>query len=72
MYIGLVLCFNCFFCFFYVSICIAECVGFRFLPARTSEQGNVIGLVSVYIYVIVINQTRFLLLDHRTEWAVYN
>ena len=35
-----------------------------FLPARASEQGNVIGLVSVYIYIymsskkIVIERTR--------------
>ena len=35
---------------------------FIFLPARASEQGNVIGLVSVYIYVkIVIEQTRDLI-----------
>ena len=39
-----------------------------FLPARASEQGNVIGLVSVYIYIyiyhqkkIVIEQTRDLI-----------
>ena len=33
------------------------------LPARASEQGNVIGLVSVYIYiyVIVIERTRDLI-----------
>ena len=24
------------------------------LPARASEQGNVIGLVSVYVYIVVI------------------
>ena len=27
-----------------------------FLPARASEQGNVIGLVSVYIYIVVIKK----------------
>ena len=37
-----------------------------FLPARASEQGNVIGLVSVYIYMcvqkkIVIERTRYLI-----------
>ena len=38
-----------------------------FLPARASEQGNVIGLVSVYIYIfaikkkIVIERTRDLI-----------
>ena len=36
-----------------------------FLPARASEQGNVIGLVSVYIYMsskkIVIERTRDLI-----------
>ena len=26
------------------------------LPARASEQGNVIGLVSVYIYIFVIKK----------------
>ena len=31
------------------------------LPARASEQGNVIGLVSVYIYKIVIERTRYLI-----------
>ena len=38
----------------------------EFLPTRASEQGNVIGLVSVYIYVchqknIVIERTRDLI-----------
>ena len=33
----------------------------QLLPARTSEQGNVIGLVSVYICVIVIERTRDLI-----------
>ena len=28
-----------------------------FLPARASEQGNVIGLVSVYIYIVAIKKT---------------
>ena len=37
-----------------------------FLPARASEQGNVIGLMSVYIYIchkkkIVIERTRDLI-----------
>ena len=32
-----------------------------FLPARASEQGNVIGLVSVYIYIFVIERTRDLI-----------
>ena len=33
-----------------------------FLPARASEQGNVIGLVSVYIYICVaIERTRDLI-----------
>ena len=31
------------------------------LPARTSEQGNVIGLVSVYMSSIVIERTRDLI-----------
>ena len=29
------------------------CFCFLFLPARASEQGNVIGLVSVYIYIYI-------------------
>ena len=29
------------------------CGMFQFLPARASEQGNVIGLVSVYIYIYI-------------------
>ena len=38
----------------------------HYLPARASEQGNVIGLVSVYIYIchqkkIVIERTRDLI-----------
>ena len=28
----------------------------KLLPARASEQGNVIGLVSVAIYIVVINK----------------
>ena len=40
-------------------------MGITLLPARASEQGNVIGLVSVYIFVIkfcfVIEQTRDLI-----------
>ena len=31
---------------FFLSLCI-------YLPARASEQGNVIGLVSVYIYIYI-------------------
>ena len=27
----------------------------QFLPARASEQGNVIGLVSVYIYIVYVH-----------------
>ena len=33
---------NCYQCYY---------SAFLFLPARASEQGNVIGLVSVYIYI---------------------
>ena len=44
--------------FSYIVVC-------RFLPARASEQGNIIGLVSVYIVVIkkiiVIERTRDLI-----------
>ena len=36
--------------FFHVICCV--CV-FYFLPVRASEQGNVIGLVSVYIYIYI-------------------
>ena len=55
----------------YPSVC--HCSDFEdgvFLPARASEQGNVIGLVSVYIYIyiyichqkkIVIERTRDLI-----------
>ena len=32
-----------------------------YLPARASEQGNVIGLVSVYNFFFVIEQTRDLI-----------
>ena len=28
----------------------------QYLPARASEQGNVIGLVSIYIYIYVIKK----------------
>ena len=31
-------------------------MGLLLLPARASEQGNVIGLVSVYIYIVVIKK----------------
>ena len=30
-----------------------NCVSCALLPARASEQGNVIGLVSVYIYIYI-------------------
>ena len=33
-----------------------ELIKARLLPARASEQGNVIGLVSVYIYMCVIKK----------------
>ena len=46
----------------YVFVFLSFCL---FLPARASEQGNVIGLVSVYIYVykkkFVIERTRDLI-----------
>ena len=36
--------------------CISDIVWYASLPARASEQGNVIGLVSVYIYIYVIKK----------------
>ena len=51
-----------------VHICMTVCIGVGkliLLPAHASEQGNVIGLVSVYIYMsskkIVIERTRDLI-----------
>ena len=38
------------------------------LPARASEQGNVIGLVSVYIYIFVI---KFFFVIERTRDLIY-
>ena len=35
---------------------VAYRINLAFLPARASEQGNVIGLVSVYIYIYVIKK----------------
>ena len=32
-----------------------------FLPARASEQGNVIGLVSVYIYIYICHQKKIVI-----------
>ena len=48
------------------TISLGESMGYPFLPARASEQGNVIGLVSIYIYSchqkkIVIERTRDLI-----------
>ena len=39
------------------------------LPARASEQGNVIGLVSVYIYVRSCHQKKFVI--ERTRDLIY-
>ena len=38
------------------------------LPARASEQGNVIGLVSVYIYIVVI---KIFFVIERTRDLIY-
>ena len=32
-----------------------------YLPTRASEQGNVIGLVSVYIYIYICHQKKFVI-----------
>ena len=40
-----------------------------FLPARASEQGNVIGLVSVYIYIYVCVQKKIVI--ERTRDLIY-
>ena len=40
----------------------------KFLSARASEQGNVIGLVSVYIYIYVI---KFFFVIERTRDLIY-
>ena len=51
----------------YATLCVqCESTLILYLPARASEQGNVIGLVSVYIYSchqkkIVIERTRDLI-----------
>ena len=34
---------------------------FLLLPARASEQGNVIGLVSVYIYIYICHQKKIVI-----------
>ena len=41
----------------------------QFLPARASEQGNVIGLVSVYIYIYICHQNFFVI--ERTRDLIY-
>ena len=40
-----------------------------FLPARASEQGNVIGLVSVYIYIYICHQKKIVI--ERTRDLIY-
>ena len=48
----------------------SKTIQFRvFLPARASEQGNVIGLVSVYIYNIVV--IKFFFVIERTRDLIY-
>ena len=39
----------------------------QFLPARASEQGNVIGLVSVYIYTVIKKK----IVTERTRDLIY-
>ena len=39
------------------------------LPARASEQGNVIGLVSVYIYIYICHQKKIVI--ERTRDLIY-
>ena len=41
----------------------------QLLPARTSEQGNVIGLVSVYIYIYICHQKKIVI--ERTRDLIY-
>ena len=47
----------------YVEVSL-HCFVYAFLPVRTSEQGNVIGLVSVYIYIRECGSTLYVGLAH--------
>ena len=42
-----------------------------FLPARASEQGNVIGLVSVYIYIYIYSCHQKKIVIERTRDLIY-
>ena len=46
-----------------------ECVN-KYLPARASEQGNVIGLVSVYIYIYIYMSSKKIVIE-RTRDLIY-
>ena len=43
----------------------------QFLPARASEQGNVIGLVSVYIYIYIYICHQKKIVIERTSDLIY-
>ena len=41
----------------------------KFLPARASEQGNVIGSVRIYIYIYICVQKKIVI--ERTRYLIY-
>ena len=43
----------------------------QLLPARASEQGNVIGLVSVYIYIYIYMSSKKKIVIERTRDIIY-
>ena len=55
--------------FVHIMIFLYRCLNTASLPARASEQGNVIGLVSVYIYIYICHQQKIVI--ERTRDLIY-